>query len=362
VPTPLYTPRINNNDDTVRLTKVLAAIGSPLRTGDAILDIETDKASFTVEAEQDGYLLIVLANPGDTIGVGSLLAWIGSSPDESIPANAMGANGAAPAPAGTSLKAALLLAQYGLDAASVNPSGARLSAAGVQQYIDSRGLRPASAARPPSPRSQPTAPGDTVDLTPQERGMLRTVEWHRQEAAPAYVELASDPAPWQQYAAEYQKSKNLLVSPLLSLLAWKLVQIARQHPEINATITGESRYLYRHVNLGFTVQSGERLYVVVVPQAESLSEAEFVARLSALQRAAMKHALSPQDTSGATIGFSSMARWNVTRHMPILLPHTSLMVAHAGAATCGATYDHRALSGWQAVQVLQALAQPPENL
>jgi hypothetical protein len=68
--------------------------------------------------------------------------------------------------------------------------------------------------------------------------------------------------------------------------------------------------------------------------------------------------------TGATIAFTSMARWNVSRHVPILPPHTGLIVAHSaprgsGRAVLGATYDHRLLSGFDVVQVLQALAQPP---
>jgi pyruvate/2-oxoglutarate dehydrogenase complex dihydrolipoamide acyltransferase (E2) component len=361
VANPLYTPRINNNDDTVRLTKILVAIGAPIRRGDPILDIETDKAGFTVEAEQDGYLLGVLAQPGDTINVGSILAWIGSNPDDAMPA-AERHNGDATSKREVSLKASLLLSAYGISASSVPASGDRLSGEDVRRYIEAHGLRPAGAAatRSVARAPGPQPPGRTVDLTPIERGMLRTVEWHRDEAAAAYVEISYDPSAWQDYAAEFQKSKRSLVSPLLALLAWKLAQLAKTQPEINTTMVGESRYAYDHVNLGFTVQAGERLYVVVVPEAESMNEIEFVGRLNELQRAAMKNALSPKETSGATIAFSSMARWAVTRHVPVLVPYTSLMVAHtapqAGAATLGATYDHRVLSGWHAVRVLQSLA------
>ena len=59
MPTPLYTPRVNNNDDTVRLVKVLVAPGAAVRAGDIVAEVETDKANFTVEAEQDGYVLSI---------------------------------------------------------------------------------------------------------------------------------------------------------------------------------------------------------------------------------------------------------------------------------------------------------------
>ncbi len=87
MPTPVYTPRINNNnDDTVRLVAILVEIGSQIREGDPIIDVETDKATFTVESSTGGYLLKVNGAKGDTLEVGSILAWIGSTADEPIAA------------------------------------------------------------------------------------------------------------------------------------------------------------------------------------------------------------------------------------------------------------------------------------
>jgi hypothetical protein len=66
--------------------------------------------------------------------------------------------------------------------------------------------------------------------------------------------------------------------------------------------------------------------------------------------------------TGATISFSSMARWHVTRHVPVLPPYTSLIVAHAaavnGRGTLGATYDHRVLTGFDALSAIRALSVP----
>lgn len=363
----LHTPRINNNDDTVRLTGVLAAIGAQVRRGEAVAEIETDKAVFTVESEHDGYLLRVLATPGDTIDVGSILAWIGSSPEEAVPAEAPRGD-TAQSKRDASLKAVFLLSRFGLDAANVPCAGQRLEAADVERYIEANGLRERTASNsgPHKAPALPPSAGRMIDPTPNERGMLRTVAWHKHEAVPGYVEIGYAPDAWQRYAEEFQKSNQLLMSPLLALLAWRLTQLAKDHPQINSTMVGEKKYAYDHVSLGFTVQAGERLYIVAVPEAEALSEAEFVERLGRVQRAAMKGSLSPKDSSGATIGFSSMARWAVTRHMPVLSPHTAMIVAHTaplnGTATLGATYDHRVLSGFEVVRVLQSLSRPPEPL
>jgi pyruvate/2-oxoglutarate dehydrogenase complex dihydrolipoamide acyltransferase (E2) component len=81
-----------------------------------------------------------------------------------------------------------------------------------------------------------------------------------------------------------------------------------------------------------------------------------------LQRNAASHKLSPDELQNATIGFSSMARWKVGRHIPILSPHTALMIAHTvdsnDQAILGASYDHRVLHGGEVVSVLQKLSKP----
>jgi hypothetical protein len=42
---PLHTPRVNNNDDVVRLIRLLVQPGDPVRSGDIVAEVETDKAS-----------------------------------------------------------------------------------------------------------------------------------------------------------------------------------------------------------------------------------------------------------------------------------------------------------------------------
>ena len=50
-----------------------------MRAGEQVAEIETDKATFTVEAEQDGYVLSVHGKEGDILEVGSILMWMGAA-------------------------------------------------------------------------------------------------------------------------------------------------------------------------------------------------------------------------------------------------------------------------------------------
>jgi pyruvate/2-oxoglutarate dehydrogenase complex dihydrolipoamide acyltransferase (E2) component len=192
--------------------------------------------------------------------------------------------------------------------------------------------------------------------------MLRAVVWQRDEAVPGYVEIQYDPAPWDAWAAEWQKRQKLLLSPLLSLMAWRLVRLAAENRHWNATVVSGDKYVYDSVNLGFTVQSGSTLYLAVVEKADTMTLPAFLDRLGALQRAAVGNRLKLQEMSGATISFSSMARWQTSRHIPVLPMNTAVIVAHAatrdGVATLGATYDHRILTGFDAISVLRGLIAP----
>src|SRR2546423_15156783 len=92
MPTPLYTPRVNNNDDSVRLVKVLVKPGDAVRAGQLVAEVETDKANFTVESDRDGYVLSVEKALNDAVDVGSVLLWLGASADETPPSQS--SNGA----------------------------------------------------------------------------------------------------------------------------------------------------------------------------------------------------------------------------------------------------------------------------
>ena len=58
--------------------------GDPVKRGDVLFEIETDKASMPVESFAEGTLLAVLYNEGDMVKAGELVAYIGD-PGDKIP-------------------------------------------------------------------------------------------------------------------------------------------------------------------------------------------------------------------------------------------------------------------------------------
>lgn len=364
--TSIYVPRINNNDDEVKVLAFDVTIGDKIESGQIVGQVETDKAVLDVTAPSSGYVLGFVAKPEELVKVGSVMLWLGESAAEIIP-ESLDTTSAQPTTqiSQVTAKARILLGQSGLQADVVPPIDGRVTVEAVERFLAAQGgtkTDSAATAKTHPVDALPDVEGAQVNLTREEKGMAAMVAWHRDFAVPGYIEIEYDVAPWVEYAKQFQEENGLLMPPLLPLMAWRLVQIAHVSPRLNATIINNKRFEYSPVNLGFTIQVGDSLYLAVVRKAQDQDELTFVNSLGDVLRRAAGHNLKESEATGATLGFSSMERWKVSRHIPILSPQTSLMVAHAagkgGRGVLGASYDHRVLNGGQVVVMLKKLSTP----
>ncbi|MGY6706072.1 biotin/lipoyl-containing protein [Roseinatronobacter sp.] len=81
-------PQLGMAQDAGRLTQWLKAPGDPVTKGDALFEVETDKATMEVEAQAGGYLTHVTAAEGEDVPVGQVIARISDSADDDAPAPA----------------------------------------------------------------------------------------------------------------------------------------------------------------------------------------------------------------------------------------------------------------------------------
>src|ERR1044071_7382473 len=77
-------PALEMAQETGKLISWLKKEGEPVRKGEMLLEVETDKAVVEVEAAADGILAGVTAKPGDVVHVGHTIAWL-VEPGESLP-------------------------------------------------------------------------------------------------------------------------------------------------------------------------------------------------------------------------------------------------------------------------------------
>ena len=80
-------PALEMAQETGKLVSWLKQEGEPVRKGEILLEVETDKAVVEVEAAGDGILAGVTAKPGDEVHVGRTIAWL-VQPGETPPAAA----------------------------------------------------------------------------------------------------------------------------------------------------------------------------------------------------------------------------------------------------------------------------------
>jgi pyruvate/2-oxoglutarate dehydrogenase complex dihydrolipoamide acyltransferase (E2) component len=75
--TAVTVPRLGEEMQSAILIGFLVAEGQPVRRGEPLYELDTDKVTQEVEAEADGVLLRVEAINGESYPVGATLAWIG---------------------------------------------------------------------------------------------------------------------------------------------------------------------------------------------------------------------------------------------------------------------------------------------
>ncbi len=364
-------PRLNANDDAVKVTKLLVKVGDDVTADAVVAEIEGDKATVEICAEASGTVLRIDASEGQMIETGAILLWLGDAQGAPPPEHTPSPWKSRAASPQMTAKARQLLADYGIEASEIQAPAGRLTAELVEAHAKEHGLKRKDSALPSfgeaKPRVSPLPSDGTLEsLEPAERGMIKTVSWHAKAPVPAYLEVPFDHDAWRSFADDFWKSHGLLLDPLLALAAQRLVHCVAENPRLNATLVDEQRFLYARVNLGFAIRSKAGLVMAVVRDAAALSRIHFVRTLHDLQRRAFANKLAIEETAGITLAFSSLASAGATRHVPILPPHTSLIIAHSakpadGGGVIGASYDHRLLDGDTVARALNNLSKPNGN-
>lgn len=79
-------PQLGMAQDAGKIVAWLKAAGDPVAKGDALFEVETDKATMEVEAQASGFLTGITAAEGDDVPVGAVIARISDSAEDDSPA------------------------------------------------------------------------------------------------------------------------------------------------------------------------------------------------------------------------------------------------------------------------------------
>jgi pyruvate dehydrogenase E2 component (dihydrolipoamide acetyltransferase) len=374
--TEVVMPRLSDSMEEGTIIKWLKASGDEVRRGEAIAEIETDKATMTYEADSAGFLQIV-AQEGESLAIGAVIAHLAASAAEaaapaaavSVPAAAeaeavAGSSASAPAEvaapvavapaatlaavaeapspalavAGARVKASPVArrtaAQLGVDLARVSGSGPDGRIVKADVVAAGNGAAGGGAA----PAQQP-AEGDALGS----KGAVELIEPNRAQQVIAR-RMASAKATVPEFqvtvevdaeaAFELREQLRGQAEPLPSVndLVIKACALAlRAHPGLNAAYVDGHFERYGRVNIGVAVAGAGTLVVPTVFDADIKPLTEIAVATRALAAKVRDGTVTPPELSGATFTVSNLGMLGVARFTAVINPPQSAILA-VGAA------------------------------
>ena len=401
-------PSVGESITEVSILKWAKESGQAVKPGDLLLEIESDKATVEIVAEQAG-VLSILKPAGERIPIGALVAEIddaGTATTAASPsaANVPAASAAAPAATkaasspsvGSSANAHLspavqkAVTENSLDPSKIPGTGkdGRITKGDVIQHLENPS---AATTKAPAPSLAPAGTG--ITLKPGDRrvpmSMLRQRIAERLVQAQHTAAILTtfnevDMSAVMQLRNEHKesfKAKNGVALSFMSFFTRASVEALKVIPEVNAMIDGRDVIYHDYQDIGIAVGSDRGL---VVPVLRGAGEMDFVAiekKIGELAAKARDGKLSIADMSGGTFTISNGGTYGSLLSTPILnMPQSAILGMHKiqerPVASNGQvvirpmmylalSYDHRIIDGKGAVTflvTLKDLLEHPEKL
>jgi pyruvate dehydrogenase E2 component (dihydrolipoamide acetyltransferase) len=335
----LTMPKLSDSMADAVIVKWLKSPGDGFRRGDALLEVETDKATVVYEAEEDGTLAAILVPEGGTASVGQPIARLG--------------NGAAPASTPDSRQNATPVARrtaldlgvslHGLD--GTGPGG-RITREDVER----------AASEPRTARPPADARGDArvAELTPTQATIARRMV---ESVTTIPVFTVSVDVDMSLVSA---LRKNVDDAPSLNDFVVRAAALTlRDFPRFNASFVDGAVHSYSRVNVGIAVATDEALLVPVVFDADAKTLPQISAETRRLADAARRHALRPDELHGGTFTVSNLGMFGVRSFTAIVDPPQVAILAVGGivddAMTLTLSCDHRVVYGADGARFLSRL-------
>ncbi len=333
------------------------ADGAQVHRGDTVVTIETDKITFDIEAEHDGYLQRV-APVGAKLLVGDLAGYLHPMADAALAAGQRSAAPAFPgAPAATApMPAAAHPANLG---AAKDASGRRLMASPVaRQLASARDLDLATVtgsgpggvilkrdveAAPPrtAPPAQASIAATATATTIIAPGTLtrRPMTAMRKAIAQRMMQSLASKAQMTGFGhvdmAEATRLRETLVDAAdtlgvrityTDLVLKAAATVLAAMPEMNAWIEGDDIVSWNAVNIGLAVSVNGGLIVPVIRHVDQLSLVELSHARLALIDKARSGKLKRADVDGGTFTLSNFGSYGGDFETPILnAPQSALL-------------------------------------
>jgi 2-oxoglutarate dehydrogenase E2 component (dihydrolipoamide succinyltransferase) len=382
----------------VEIAAWLVADGDYVEKDQAIAEVDSDKATLELPAEESGIITLKAAE-GDVVKVGQVVCLIDTA--AARPAGAPVAT--APAPEAKAVPAAapavaapnpdpIKPASYAAGAASpaaakiikennINP--ALVKASGKDGRITKQDVVAAMSAGFSTEAAQGW--GGTREQSREKMSMLRRKIAERlvsvkNETAMLTTFNEVDMKPIMDVRAKYKDAfaKHHEVNlGFMSFFTKAVTEALKMFPAVNAQIDGTEMILHDYADIGIAVSSPKGLMVPVVRNAEQMSLAEIEREIKRLAIKARDGKITPEDMTGGTFTITNGGVFGSMLSTPIINPPQSAIlgmhnIVERPVAINGKveirpimyvalSYDHRIIDGKESVGFLVKVKEMLEN-
>ena len=408
-------PRLSDTMEEGTVASWLKQVGDVIEEGDILAEIETDKATMEFESFNEGTLLYIGLQEGESANVDDLLAIIGPAGTDvsAVAANfSAGAPSAAePAQEATKPTNPVVKETPKADAAPVatpvavapvsNTTGRLHISPLARKMADDKGIplnqlvgsgengriikrdvenfTPAAVSSAASTaKFVPTGQEDFEEIKNSQ--MRKTIAKRLGESkftAPHYylnVEFDMDNA--MAFRAQYNTVPDTKIS-FNDIIVKACALALRQHPQVNSQWFADRMKLNNHVHVGVAVAVEDGLVVPVVRFANEQSLPQIGAAVRDFAGRARNKKLTPQEMDGSTFTVSNLGMFGIESFTSIInQPNSAILsvgaivqkpVVKNGQVVVGNTIkltlacDHRTVDGATGAQFLQTLKGYIEN-
>ncbi|RVO73060.1 2-oxoglutarate dehydrogenase complex dihydrolipoyllysine-residue succinyltransferase [Sinorhizobium medicae] len=382
-------------------------VGDAIKADEPIVELETDKVTIEVPAPAAGTLSEIVAQAGETVGLGALLGQIaeGAGAPAAAPAAAekkpepvAAAPAAAARPAtaaapqtSTSMPpapaAAKLIAENSLSADQIDGSGKRGQVLkGDVLAAVAKGISAPAAAEPAQVQARAPAPAEDaareerVKMTRLRQTIARRLKDAQNTAAMLTTYNEVDMSAVMSLRSKYKdifEKKHGVKLGFMGFFTKAVTHALKELPAVNAEIDGTEIIYKNFCHVGVAVGTDKGLVVPVVRDADQMSIAEIEKEIGRLGKAARDGALSMADMQGGTFTISNGGVYGSLMSSPILnAPQSGILgmhkiqdrpVAIGGQVVIrpmmylALSYDHRIVDGKEAVTFLVRVKESLED-
>ena len=387
----------------VEIATWLVADGDYVEKDQAIAEVDSDKATLELPAEESGIITLKAAE-GDVVKVGQVVCLIDTSAARPAGAPAAApAQSAAPQPEAPAAPAAAPAAAApnpdpvkpaSYASGSASPAAAKIikennintsaiKASGKDGRITKQDVIAAMSAGFSTEATQGW--GGTREQSREKMSMLRRKIAERLVAVKNETAMLTtfnevDMKPIMDIRAKYKDAfaKHHEVNlGFMSFFTKAVTEALKLYPAVNAQIDGNEMIFHDYADIGIAVSSPKGLMVPVVRNAEQMSLAEIEREIKRLAIKARDGKMTPEDMSGGTFTITNGGVFGSMLSTPIINPPQSAIlgmhnVVERPVAINGKveirpimyvalSYDHRIIDGKESVGFLVKVKEMLEN-